>query len=81
MRSSGPLGWLRPKVLKDGLLTALGLLCKDAVLPFVLHYMGFIRLQPHVEGPGVCCHLPVLPTYSALLSVSELWIVQKNLQP
>lgn len=32
-------------------------------------------------GQSVLCHPPAPPTHLSSVSVSELWIVQKNLQP
>lgn len=69
----GLQGGLGPKVMKEGFLAALGLLCKDATPPsFVLHSMGFICLhQPHMEGPSLgqvhaATLLPLPPTCPAL---------------
>lgn len=50
--------------------------------PFAHHSVGYVGLgQPNMERPGLgTVHSP-LPSCPPQLCVSELWIVQKNLQP
>ena len=53
-----------------------------AMPPFAHHSVGYVGLgQPNMERPGLgTVHSP-LPSCPPQLCVSEVWIVQKNLQP
>lgn len=76
------LDGLCPKVLKGSHLAALGLLWLRAMRHLLIIPWGMLALaNPTEVRAGDSLHPTAPPALLSSVFVSELWIVQKNLQP
>ena len=80
------LRWPGPKALKGSLLAAPGWLWEGPchhllVIPWGMSALANPTRRGQGRGQSTLHRPPAPPAHPSSVSVSELWIVQKNLQP